>query len=178
MVFGDDKGDVASVATGPQVVVLIQHGGDIEAAGPVGRDEQGVGQGPVASQVEVFLTGQCGHGSASIGVGREVGNSHTVVTIDIFVDYNWITHTSPRWPLPASLTINAAQRALWYILLGMRNGDSTRFLWMLEMVVTATNMNQQPSIVFQSGDDFTALHMRIIHIIHTMSSFVVDAVAC
>ncbi len=41
---------------------------------------------------------------------------------------------------------------------------------MLEMMVTAANMNQYPSIFFQSGDDFAALHIEIIHTIHTASS--------
>ncbi len=40
---------------------------------------------------------------------------------------------------------------------------------MLEMMVAATDVDKLPAILLEPGDDFTTVHVYIIHTIHTVS---------
>ena len=53
----------------------------------------------------------------------------------------------------------------------MRNSDPARLLWMfVQLLVTATNVHQNPAILLQFGNKITAVHACIVHTIRIPSS--------
>lgn len=56
----------------------------------------------------------------------------------------------------------------------MRHSHFSRLVWVFELLVAAASMKEIPAFFFEPGNDFSAIHIRIVHIIH----IIVKAFAC
>jgi len=69
------------------------------------------------------------------------------------------------------LTINTSQSSYRYVFLWVRNSDSLWLIRMLVLMMTASNVDEYPSILLEYGDNFAAVHVLIIHTVHMKSTF-------
>lgn len=61
------------------------------------------------------------------------------------------------------MNLNAFQRSIWNVFLGMHHRDATLFRWMIELFMISNLIDFKPAIRFEQPDNRATVHVCRVH---------------